>query len=39
MLAKWIKDASLSIKNVDDELKTRILEELDVIQARKIEKD
>ena len=39
MLARRIKDGSLSIKNIDDDLKTRILEELDVIQARKIEKD
>ena len=39
MLAKRIKDGSLSIKNIDDDLKTRILEELDVIQAWKIEKD
>ena len=39
MLAKWIKDGSLSIPNIDDDLKTRILEELDVIQAWKIEKD
>jgi len=39
MLAKWIKDWSLSIPNMSDELKTRIIEELDVIQAWKIEKD
>ncbi len=39
MLAKWIKDGSLSIPNMSDELKTRIIEELDVIQAWKIEKD
>ena len=39
MLAKWIKDGSLSIKNIDDDLQTRIIEELDSIQAWKIEKD
>ena len=39
MLAKWIKDGSLSIPNISEELQTRILEELDVIQAWKIEKD
>ena len=39
MLAKRIKDGSLSIKNVDDDLQTRIIEELDSIQAWKIEKD
>ena len=39
MLAKWIKDWSLSIPNMSDELQTRIIEELDVIQAWKIEKD
>ena len=38
-LAKRIKDWSLSIKNIDWDLQTRILEELDVIQAWKIEKD
>lgn len=38
-LAKRIKDWSLSIKNIDGDLQTRILEELDVIQAWKIEKD
>jgi hypothetical protein len=39
MLAKWIKDGSLSIPWIDDDLKTKILEELDTIQAWKIEKD
>ena len=39
MLAKWIKDGSLSIPNLPEDLQTRILEELDVIQAWKIEKD
>ena len=39
MLAKRIKDGSLSIKNIDDDLQTRIIEELDSIQAWKIEKD
>ena len=39
MLAKRIKSGSLSIKCVDSDTQTRILEELDVIQARKIEKD
>lgn len=39
MLAKWIKDGSLSIPNMSEELQTRIIEELDVIQAWKIEKD
>lgn len=39
MLAKWIKDWSLSIPNMSEELQTRIIEELDVIQAWKIEKD
>jgi hypothetical protein len=39
MLAKRIKDGSLSIPNVDEDMKTKILEELDVMQARKIEKD
>lgn len=38
-LAKRIKDWSLSIKNISGDLQTRILEELDVIQAWKIEKD
>ena len=39
MLAKRIKDGSLSIPNISEDLQTRILEELDVIQAWKIEKD
>jgi hypothetical protein len=39
MLAKRIKDGSLSIPNISEELQTRIIEELDVIQAWKIEKD
>ena len=39
MLAKWIKDWSLSIVCDDGDVKTRIVEELDVIQQRNIEKD
>lgn len=39
MLAKRIKSGALSIQNIDGDLKTRILEELDVMQAWKIEKD
>ena len=39
MLAKRIKDGSLSIPWIDDDLKTKIVEELDTIQAWKIEKD
>ena len=39
MLAKRIKDGSLSIPNITEDMKTKILEELDVMQARKIEKD
>ena len=39
MLSKRIKDGSLSIPNISEDLQTRILEELDVIQAWKIEKD
>lgn len=39
MLAKYIKDGSLAIKVGGEELKERIVEELDVMQARNIEKD
>lgn len=39
MLAKRIKSGALSIKCVDPDTQTRILEELDAIQAWKIEKD
>lgn len=39
MLAKYIQHWDLAIPNISDELKTRIIEELDTIQTRKIDKD
>ncbi len=39
LLAPHIKNWDLSINISDEDLKTRIMEELDVMQARKVEKD
>lgn len=39
LLAKHIKNADLTINCADDNIKTRILEELDVMQAWNIDKD
>jgi len=39
MLAKYIKDGDIAIQWVDDDIREKILEELDTIQLWKIEKD